>query len=79
MRSIGCGLLAIGLIRCSETCENQERENGAIRTTSGIPLGPCSQGSAVVEALQRGRRVDGVAAGEDIGLTDQGLAVATTM
>lgn len=46
--------------------------------TSGIPLGPCSPGSAVVEALQRGRRVDEVATGEDINLTGYCLAVVTT-
>jgi hypothetical protein len=46
--------------------------------TSGIPLGPCSHGSAVVHALQRGRRVDEVATGEDIGLARHSLAVATT-
>ncbi|KAK8120560.1 hypothetical protein PG999_004680 [Apiospora kogelbergensis] len=46
--------------------------------TSGIPLGPCSHGSAVVHALQRRRRVDEVATGEDIGLARDGLAIATT-
>lgn len=45
--------------------------------TSGIPLCPCSQGSAVVEALQRGRRADDVATGEDVGLTVD-LAIVTT-
>ena len=45
--------------------------------TSGIPLGPCSPGSAVVESLQRGRRVDDVAAGEDVDLTGNSLAIIT--
>lgn len=47
--------------------------------TSGIPLGPCNPGSAVVETLQRGGRVDDVAAGEDVGLTRNHLAVITTI
>lgn len=38
----------------------------------------CSQGSAVVEALQRRSGVDNVAAGEDIGLTGNALAMITT-
>lgn len=46
--------------------------------TSGIPLGPCGHRSAVMEALQRRRRVDDVATGEDIDLTSRGLAVVTT-
>lgn len=46
--------------------------------TSGIPLGPCSPGSAVVEALERGSGVDDVAAGEHIGLAHNVLAIITT-
>jgi hypothetical protein len=46
--------------------------------TSGIPLGPCGPGSAVVETLQRRRRVNEVATGEDTGLTGNDLAVVTT-
>lgn len=47
--------------------------------TSGIPLGPCGAGSAVVEALERGvRGIDEVAAGEDIGLAGNVLAVVIT-
>lgn len=46
--------------------------------TSGIPLGPCSPGSAVMEALERGGGVDQVATGEDIRPTGNVLAVAIT-
>ena len=46
--------------------------------TSGIPLGPCSPGSAVVQALEGGLRVDDVAAGEDVDLGGLHLAVITT-
>lgn len=46
--------------------------------TSGIPLGPCGPGSAVVEALQGGDRVDEVAGGKDVDLVDSVLAVITT-
>jgi hypothetical protein len=46
--------------------------------TSGIPLSPGSPGSAVVETLQRGRRVNEVATGEDIDLVSNDLAVVTT-
>jgi len=46
--------------------------------TSGIPLGPCNPGSAVVEALEVERRVDHVARGKDIDLLDSVLAVITT-
>jgi hypothetical protein len=46
--------------------------------TSGIPLGPCGPGSAVVEALERGeRRVDNVGGGKDIDLLGSVLAVIT--
>ena len=38
----------------------------------------CSPGSAVVETLQRGGRVDDVAAGEDVNLTGNYLAIITT-
>ena len=38
----------------------------------------CGPGSAVVETLQRGRRVDDVAAGEDVNLTGNYLAIITT-
>lgn len=37
----------------------------------------CKRRSAVVETLQRGRRVDEVAAGKDIGLSDNALAIIT--
>jgi len=46
--------------------------------TSGKPLGPAGPGSGVVETSQTGRRVDDIAAGEDIGLTDDSLAVSIT-
>ena len=47
--------------------------------TSGIPLCPGNARSAVVEALQRrSGRVDEVAAGKDVGLTDSILATTTT-
>lgn len=46
--------------------------------TSGIPLGPCSRGSAVVEALEVGGGVDEVARGKDIDLSDDVLAVVIT-
>lgn len=46
--------------------------------TSGIPLGPCSPGSAVVKPLQGGSGVDEVATGEDIDLPGHGLAIVTT-
>jgi len=45
--------------------------------TSGIPLGPCSPGSAVVEALEVRARVDNVAGGKDIDPLDSVLAVIT--
>lgn len=44
----------------------------------GVFVLTCSQGSAVVEALQRRSGVDDVAAGEDIGLTGNALAIITT-
>lgn len=47
--------------------------------TSGIPLGPCNPGSAVVEALEVGGRVDEVARGKDVDLLGSGLAVITTV
>ncbi len=47
--------------------------------TSGIPLCPGNRRSAVVEALQRGSgRIDEVAAGKDIGLANNVLAITTT-
>jgi hypothetical protein len=46
--------------------------------TSGIPLGPCSQGSAVVEALELGGSVDEVGGGEDVDVLDDVLAVVIT-
>ena len=46
--------------------------------TSGIPLGPGGPGSAVVEALEGGNRVDKVAGGKDVDLVDSVLAVITT-
>jgi hypothetical protein len=40
----------------------------------------CDAGSAVVETLHRGRtRWDKIAAGKDIGLSDNALAIITTM
>lgn len=54
-------------------------DGSPVEGTSGIPLSPCGARSAVVEALQRsGRRVDQVAAGEDIGLANNALAGFTT-
>lgn len=58
-------------------------DGSPVEGTSGIPLGPCDPGSAVVEALERGDRgVDEVAAGEDVGLAVSGggnfLAVVIT-
>lgn len=54
-------------------------DGSPVEGTSGIPLGPCETRSAVVKALQgRGGRVGHVAAGEDIGLTDNVLAIITT-
>lgn len=54
-------------------------DGSPVEGTSGIPLGPCETGSAVVESLERGsRRVDEVAAGEDVGLTGNVLAVVIT-
>lgn len=47
--------------------------------TSGIPLDPGSPGSAVVQALERARGVDEVAAGKDVGRADDVLAVITTV
>lgn len=47
--------------------------------TSGIPLGPASPGSAVVEALGRAERVGHVAGGKDAGFADgSGLAIMIT-
>lgn len=46
--------------------------------TSGIPLGPCNPRSAVVKALQRAVRVNKVAAGKDVGLLDNDLAIVIT-
>jgi hypothetical protein len=55
-------------------------DGSPVEGTSGIPLGPCETRSAVVEALQRGGGgIDHVATGEDIGLTDNALAIITTM
>lgn len=55
-------------------------DGSPVEGTSGIPLGPCETRSAVMETLQRGRgRVGNVAAGEDIGLADDALAIITTM
>ena len=49
-------------------------EGRPVEGTSGIPLGPCDARSAVVQPLERGgRRVDEVAAGEDIGLAGGNL------
>jgi hypothetical protein len=54
-------------------------DGSPVEGTSGIPLGPCEPRGAVVQASERGRgRVDNVAAGEDIGLADNALAVITT-
>jgi hypothetical protein len=54
-------------------------DGSPVEGTSGIPLGPCGAGSAVVEALERGvRGIDEVAAGEDIGLAGNVLAVVIT-
>jgi len=54
-------------------------DGSPVEGTSGIPLGPCDAGSAVVEALERGdRSVDEIAAGEDIGLAGNVLAVMIT-
>lgn len=48
--------------------------------TSGIPLCPCGEGSAVVQAAEGGGVVDEVARGEDVGLADGTLArVITTV
>lgn len=48
--------------------------------TSGIPLGPCNPGSAVVDALELGGGgVDNVARGKDIDLLVNALAVITTV
>lgn len=52
-------------------------DGSPVEGTSGIPLGPCKRRSAVVEPLQGGRGVDEVAAGKDIGLTDNALAIIT--
>jgi len=46
--------------------------------TSGIPLRPCSPGSAVVGALELGSRVDNVAGGKDVDSGNSVLAVNTT-
>ena len=57
-------------------------EGSPVEGTSGIPLGPCGAGSAVVESLEgRGRLVDQIAAGEDVGLPRGVLAsvVITTV
>jgi len=54
-------------------------DGSPVEGTSGIPLGPCSAGSAVVEPLERGdRRIDEVAAGEDVGLSGNLLAIMIT-
>lgn len=54
-------------------------DGSPVEGTSGIPLGPCNAGSAVVEPLERGvQRVDEVAAGEDVGLAGSVLAVVIT-
>jgi hypothetical protein len=45
--------------------------------TSGIPLGPGNPGSAVMETLEVGNRVDDVARGKDVDLLND-LAVITT-
>lgn len=56
-------------------------DGSPVEGTSGIPLGPGDARSAVVETLQaRGRRVDDIGAGEDIGLAEGNvLAVTTTI
>lgn len=46
--------------------------------TSGIPLGPCSPGSAVVDALELGGGIDNVAGGKDVHPGSSVLAVITT-
>jgi hypothetical protein len=46
--------------------------------TSGIPLGPCSPGSAVVDALEVGGSVDNVAGGKDVDALDKILAIVIT-
>jgi len=46
--------------------------------TSGIPLGPCDPGSAVVEAVDVGDSVNDVAGGKDIDSLGNVLAVAIT-
>lgn len=54
-------------------------DGSPVEGTSGIPLGPCDAGSAVVEALQRGiRGIDDVAAGEDFGPAGGVLAIVIT-
>ena len=53
-----------------DTNRGKEEKRGKRRT--------CGPGSAVVETLQRGRRVDDVAAGEDVNLTGNYLAIITT-
>lgn len=54
-------------------------DGSPVEGTSGIPLGPCDAGSAVVEALQRGIRcIDDVAAGEDFSLAGGVLAIMIT-
>lgn len=50
-----------------------------VEGTSGIPLGPRHARSAVMESLQgRGRGINNVAAGKNIGLADNTLAILTT-
>lgn len=53
-------------------------DSRAVEGASGIPLCPCDARSAVVEPLQRRSAVDEVAAGKDIGLADNVLAIIIT-
>ena len=46
--------------------------------TSGIPLGPCGPGSAIMNALEAGGVVDDVAGGKNVDLLDSVLAVVIT-
>lgn len=55
-------------------------DGSPVEGTSGIPLGSCEIRRAVMEAFQIGSaRVDDVAAGEDIDLAINVLAIITTM
>lgn len=55
-----------------------EGGEGRLPRASGKPLCPASAGSGVVKAGQARRSVDDIAAGENVGLTEDILAITIT-